>query len=380
MIFRYKVILVLMFALIAGGLVGLEFLRGNGRGEIQHGTRTPTPSTVPANLYRGFALQLHNSADNIPYEKYINEIATTGANTLSLVVTAYQENAESNSLFIDARKTPPDERIKKLITHAHKTGLQVILVPIVLLEDARAKEWRGAIEPRNWDAWWEDYTNYITHYAKLAQSRNAEVVIVGAELLSTEHQEQRWRELIKQVRKIYNGLLCYSANWDHYRAVKWWDALDIMGMTTYYDLTGKKEPSLQRLIESWKPVKKKVLAWQAKVNRPILFTEVGWPNQVTAAKYPWDYYRSPDEPDPQLQADCFEAFFRTWYGEPAVAGMVVWEWRNHPGQQIGPEDTSYVPCGKPAIGVIRKYYLQAASRSKPADTTKKENRLRAAHP
>ncbi len=371
MITKYKIILLLMFALMAGGLIGLQFLRGGNRCDGNPGANTPPHSHVPACRFRGIALQMHNSSESCPYEKYIDEIADTGANTLSLVVTAYQENAESNSLFIDARKTPPDERIKKLIDHAHKNDLQVVLTPIVLLEDARAKEWRGAIEPRNWDSWWEDYTNYITHYAQIAQERKAEVLIVGAELLSTEHQEQRWRGLIRQVRKLYDGWLCYSANWDHYEAVKWWDALDIMGMTTYYDLTGDKEPTLERLVEAWKPIKKKVLAWQEKVNRPILFTEVGWPNQVTAAKYPWDYYRSPQKPAPKLQADCFEAFFRTWAGEQAVTGMIVWEWRNHPGQEIGPKDTSYAPCGKPALDVIRKYYSPA--RSRPAESQAKSD-------
>ena len=40
----------------------------------------------------------------------------------------------------------------------------------------------------------------------------------------------------------------------------------------------------------------------------------------------------------------------------AVAGFIVWEWRSYPGQKIGPKDPSYVPCGKKAMGVIRKYF------------------------
>ena len=179
--------------------------------------------------------------------------------------------------------------------------------------------------------------------------------IVGSELISTESQEQRWRELIRRVRGLYKGYLSYSANWDHYRQVKWWDALDIIGMTTYYDLTEGKPPTLERLLASWKLIRKQIVDWQKKINRPLLFTEVGWPNQETCAQYPWDYYRATTRPDEGAQANCFEAFFRTWQGREEVAGYLIWEWRNHPSQKIGPQDTSYVPNGKKAMQVIRKY-------------------------
>ena len=154
----------------------------------------------------------------------------------------------------------------------------------------------------------------------------------------------------------------------------WWDDLDLIGMTTYYDLTGGKDPTLGRLIEAWKPIKKKVLAWQAKIGRPLLFTEVGWPNQTTCAQYPWNYYEAPESPDPTAQANCFQAFFQTWSGAKAVGGFLVWEWRNHPGQEVGPEDTSYVPCGKPAMKVIENYYRRPGPppASQPAATRPKD--------
>jgi hypothetical protein len=158
--------------------------------------------------------------------------------------------------------------------------------------------------------------------------------------------------------------LSYSANWDHYRPITWWQDLDIIGMTTYYDLTGGKKPTVELLKESWRPLKEKILKWKGAnyPNHPILFTEVGWPNQATCAQYPWDYYRAMDKPDPEAQANCFEAFFAAWTDEPSVAGYLVWEWRNHPGHEIGPKDPSYVPCGKPAQKVIESHYRAATTR------------------
>jgi len=371
-----KLVVLGMFAVILAIWFGaFRLISANGADPAKEpGRRSARPSDAAE--FRGIALQLHNGVDKWPYERWIDQIAAAGANTISLVVTGYQENASSASIFIDLRKTPSDRRLKQLIAHARKRNLRVVLMPIVLLENARENEWRGKINPDSWDDWWEDYTNFVVRYAVIASLSKCEVFVVGSELISTETQTKRWRQLIRRVRDVYGYRLCYSANWDHYRPIEWWDDLDIAGMTTYYDLTGGQRPTVERLVAAWKPIKADILAWQKKIDRPIMFTEVGWPNQKTCAQYPWNYYSS-DEPDPVAQANCFEAFFRTWFGEPAVAGFLVWEWQSRPDQQIGPEDIGYVPAGKPALDVIRKYYampakllLPTTSPSAPADPKK----------
>jgi len=352
---KEKLVILLIFVMLVASAAAISLLRANGTPPVK-ATGAPPLKPSTAGEFRGISLQLHNGREDHPYETYIDQIAQTGANTISIVVTGYQENGASTCIFIDIRKTPTDKRLKKLIAYAHGKSLRVALMPIVLLEKAREGEWRGKIAPTSWDDWWADYSDYILRYARIAAQTRAEIFIIGSELVSTESQADRWRSLIAAVRDVYKGRLCYSANWDHYRPIEWWDALDIIGMTTYYDLTGGAEPTVERLLEAWKPIKNDILEWQAKINRPIMFTEVGWPNQETAAQYPWDYYRNPDSPDPQAQANCFEAFFRTWISEKAVAGFLVWEWQNDPGQKTGPQDPSYVPVGKPALRIIRKYY------------------------
>ncbi len=315
-----------------------------------------TVFTVPGGQFRGITLALHSSYPKNPYERYIDEIAATGANTVNLVVTAYQENASSTSLFVEARKIPAEGRIRKLINYAHSKSLRVAVMPILLLENPEKGEWRGKISPTDWNSWWDRYSDYILHYAKLAQSENAELFILGSELVSTESQTGRWSKLIGKARENYKGLLTYSANWDHYDAAEWWKDLDIISMTTYHDMETPKHPTVEQLVEAWKPIKERAVAWRERMGLPLMFTEVGWPNQVTCANEPWNYYAAIDEPDPEAQANCFEAFFRTWLDEPYVAGVLIWEWRNHPGMAGGPEDTSYIPCEKPAEKIIEKYF------------------------
>jgi hypothetical protein len=319
-----------------------------------------------AHEFRGIALQLRSGDPDVPFEKYVEEIARTGANTVCLSPGGYQEDAASSSLFIEQRKVPTPQRVEKLIRLAHELNLRVVVMPMVLLENASSGEWRGVIRPRVPDKWWEDYENFILFYAKIAEKAKAEAFIIGTELNTLSEEVKRWRKLIGKVRQVYSGRITYSANWDYYTKVQWWGDLDMIGMTTYYDLVGDKKPSLEVLLKAWQPIKKDILSWQRKFGRPILFTEVGWPNQEGCAKSPWNYYGS-TKPDPAAQANCFEAFFQTWQNEQAVAGVIVWEWRNLPGMTGGPEDTSYFPGGKPAMKVIRRFL--AAPGADPPTTT-----------
>ncbi|MFW6132368.1 MAG: glycoside hydrolase family 113 [Planctomycetota bacterium] len=366
---RDKLVILAAFILVVGGVIAFQ-LTGSREPSDGAGDRRPVIPSQPRE-FLGMSLQLYHPEHTHPYEKIIREIAArTGANTLALVVHGHQEDAESTSIMIDLRKNPSDRHLREIIRYARsddsangKGSLKVVLMPIVLLENPKRNEWRGEIAPSDWDAWWEDYTALVLHYAKIAQQTDAEVLMIGSELISTERsQGKRWRELVGKVREVYDGRLGYSANWDHYQAVGWWDALDLIGMTTYHDLTKGKDPTVERMVEAWKPIKKEILAWRRDnyPHHPILFTEVGWPNQQTCGQYPWDYYRAPDEPDPQAQANCFEAFFEAWKDTPGVAGYLIWEWRTAPWQQTDPsEDTGYVPMNKPAEKVIRDHFRAA---------------------
>jgi hypothetical protein len=342
------------------GVFGLAVLgfRHLGGGVTQTTPAKNLPARAMDGQFRGIALQMHNPGDeNHPYEKFIDEIAATGADTVCLVIPGYQENGSAASIFIDQRKVPTRDRLRKIIRHARSKGLRVVFMPIVLLMNPQDGEWRGKIKPKDWTEWWRQYTNFVIRYAYLCNEENVEVFQVGSELLSTETHTARWKTLIKEVRKAFpDGLLSYSSNWDHYRVPKFWGELDMVGMTAYYDLTGGDKPTLARLKKAWVPLKKEILDWQKTIGKRIMFTELGWPNQDTCAEYPWNYYQS-TKPDPQAQANCFEAFFDTWINEPKVSGFMVWEWRKSIGEDHSEKvDLSYVPYKKRAMKIISRYY------------------------
>jgi hypothetical protein len=285
----------------------------------------------------------------------LGEIADLGADAVLISNAGYQEHAASASFQLDSKVTPSSEQWQQIFEIAHGNGLRVILMPIILLSDPRGTEWRGVISPPNWDDWFEQYREFLLHFARIASRGNVEVLMVGSELVSTEKYTDRWHQVIREVRRVFPGKLSYSANWDHYKVIDFWDELDLVGMTSYYKLSADPKPALESLIKAWKPIKRGLLRWQEGVGKPLLFTEVGWCSQEGASIEPWNYYyhQTPTAAGLEEQRRCYLAFMETWKHTPGVGGIIWWEWTNTPG---GPDDFNYTPKGKPAEMALRDWF------------------------
>lgn len=320
----------------------------------------------------------------------LGQIADLGADTALISNAGYQEHAGSESFKIDPAVTPSREQWAEIFKIAHGNGLRVILMPIILLSDPRGTEWRGVINPPSWDDWMVQYREFLLHFARIAATNNVEVFMVGSELISAEKNVhvEKWKELIREVRKAFPGKLSYSSNWDHYKFVEFWDDLDLISMTSYYKLSNEPNPSMETLLEAWKPIRRGLLRWQAEVGKPLMFTEVGWCSQEGTSIEPWNYYRSqkPTAAGHEEQARCYRAFMETWKDETVKAkgsvlgGVIWWEWMNIPG---GPDDYNYIPKGKPAEKELRKWFAQiresrrllgAKSPAEPTKTSEKPPR------
>ncbi len=309
---------------------------------------------IPGLPYRGFAMQLQRTDWIDKYEQSIDEIAAMGADTVSFVVDSRQENGASSKIYLDMRVTPTPEMLGRLIKHAKGKGLRVILMPIVLLDAPRNNEWRGTIAPANWDQWWESYRGMLHHFAWIAQLNGVDVLSVGSELVSTEDIRfiNEWSDVIRDVRETFKGQLTYSANWDHYRAVKFWDELDLIGMNSYYKLGNDRNVSVDEIVNRWRDIQKDLLAFQREIGKPLMFLEVGWCSLSNAAHEPWDYTKTTESYDPELQQKLFQGFFTAWHGNPKLGGFMVWEW---PPVDGGPGDRGYTPKGKPAEKLIQEW-------------------------
>ena len=115
--------------------------------------------------------------------------------------------------------------------------------------------WRGEIEfdsDEEWQRFFGTYESWITHVAQLC--RNADAFVVGTELDRTVQQERRWRQIIEAVREKIEAPLTYSASWNRYEEVPFWDALDVIGIQAYFPLVDHERlPSQRELDEAWGP-------------------------------------------------------------------------------------------------------------------------------
>jgi hypothetical protein len=292
-----------------------------------------------------------------PAEAYtpgLREIRNLGANSISLPVYWLQKDVEASA--IAPREEIPlamyDDIIRSLIAKARDLGMEVLLMPVVQLGTVQAGEWRGTIRPEDEQSWWSSYTRFIMHYAHMAADEGVELFCVGSELSSMQANEWEWRNLIADVRQVYEGRLIYSANWDQYRDVGFWDEVDFLGLSGYYTLSRQLRPEYGELAARWERIRDELSAWSRSQDRKLLFTEVGYASRSNAALSPWDYTTGA-YPDLRLQQLCYRAFVDTWRDSAELAGTYMWIWELGKG---GTGDGGYSWRGKPSERVINEWY------------------------
>jgi hypothetical protein len=188
------------------------------------------------------------------------------------------------------------------------------------------------------------------HYATLARVTGAEAFVVGTELQGTSGHASEWRGIIRAVRLLYPGMVTYAANHGEETSLQWWNALDAIGVDGYYALTQENDPTLTQLHDAWRPIVKQLAALATRWQRPVLLTEIGYQSRTGTNQAPWG--ANTTTVDLQEQANCYQAVFDAFTGQPWFLGMFWWNVLPR-RDQGGPSDTDYTPIGKPAASVLQ---------------------------
>lgn len=299
-------------------------------------------------------------------------LKSTGANWLSLNVAVYQDTIESTQILLDASSTgkdgrsfvltPSDDEIAAVVKRAHDDGLKVMLKPYVapktFLTDPNV--WHGLIGTRftsepQWQQWFESYTAFLRHYATLAHRCEVDQLCIGTELQGTDHRTEDWRKVIRAVRSVYHGPLVYAAHFENAEAIQWWGDLDYIGVDAYYPLTDTKNPTVAELKQGWQRHIQTLERLHRQWDRPILFTEIGYPSFEGANMRPWAIDTKAAS-DLVGQKNLYQAFFEEVYGRPWLHGVYWWVWFWN--LDLPDLDRNYPPYGKPAEDVLRAWYRQ----------------------
>jgi hypothetical protein len=313
----------------------------------------------------------------------VEGVAALHANYASVLVTWYMESPTSDTIAREAVRTHSDDEVVALINALHSVGVDVLLKPHVDVADGT---WRALIQPAAVGRWFASYTDFITHYAEMAEDLGVSLFAVGTELESLSGAEHlgRWLAVIDAVKAVYGGQLTYAANWDGYaqasilerqgalaapkgvdvwrigrgyKSVSFWQELDFVGIDAYFPLSDAADPSLGALVEGWAGWLGEIEAFAQSVGKPVIFTEIGYPSRDFAARDPWaagDPLRG-DVANAALQARAYEAAFRAFQGRAWFRGLFWWNWlpRSDAG---GSCDQGFTAQGKPAEKVLRIRY------------------------
>jgi hypothetical protein len=210
----------------------------------------------------------------------------------------------------------------------------------------------------DWRRWFESYRGYILPYAREARQARADMFCVGRELDSTVvAREADWRDVVARVRSEFRGPLTYSANFDTWQGIAFWDALDFIGVSAYFPLSDRADPGLAELEAGWQRALRPLAAAAGRFGRPVLLTEAGFPSIPSAARAPWREERV--AADVWLQARAYEATLRALAGEPAVVGAFFWLWERTSDPPF--RDASHAIVGKPASFVLARHYFGEVS-------------------
>jgi hypothetical protein len=312
----------------------------------------PAHADPPGTFQRGFVVTSWTANGYLlPLtDGALRRMATDGSSHAAIFTQWFMDDATSSGLAPDPARTPSDAAIEHAAVTAHEAGMAVTLKPQVGI---RSGSWIGEAQPADLAAFWADYRTMLLHYADLAEQIGANTLVIGTEMRTLSSNERLWRPLIAELRQRFHGALTYAANFDEFGRVPFWDALDYIGVDGYFALADPVDPAppVPNLVSAWsfRGYLAQLAAVSRRTGKKVLFTELGYRGTHTTAVHPnrWDVV---DVPDPQAQANAYEAFYQAVARQPWVAGVYWWD--------VHPEERwiqDYSPIGKPAEEVMARW-------------------------
>jgi len=299
-----------------------------------------TESLSPSGPELGIALGLFASAPTWDYSGLLTEIASHGATDVMIVIPLSQPSIRSDSVLLRL----PEDMIRRVFKQARALDLRVTVMPIVQLQHREdPREWRGAFTPSTPEVWWSNYRSILKRIALWSEREGVHRLVIGSELSALEAQADRWRSLIARSRELFSGRLTYSANWDHYREVPFWSALDEVAITAYFPVSTQPRSRWRSALES-------VQQFALHHDKPVIISEYGYPAIHTAARKPWDEHAS-SQPDEALQARLISVALNA-LAQADISSSFLWNWFGFGG----PSPQEYSPRGRDSARVIQAHF------------------------
>lgn len=290
----------------------------------------------------------------------MQEVTKVNANWVALVPYAFSRPGKPRVIFGSNQQWWGErlEGIEESLRLAKKNGLKIMIKPQVWMPGG----WVGEMDfnaEDDWLIWEEEYRKYIMTYVELAVKEEVEMICIGTEFrISVRKRESYWRDLIREVRKVYKGKITYSSNWDSYEKVPIWDVLDFIGISAYFPLSDMDTPPTILLSYRWGKYVKKLRKMSERHKKPILFTEYGYLSVDGAAGKTWELEKKVRSLDinEQAQANGYAALLNSFWNQEFWAGGFLWKWFPEGHGHEGYPERDYTPQNKKAQKVLQEWY------------------------
>src|SRR5258708_12000137 len=206
----------------------------------------------------------------------LRKLPAHGVNSIALVPYGFASTKEPKVRGWTTR-WEGDAGVTQLARIAHSLGMKVLLKPQLWMRGGNPADinFPGATQNSEWFA---QYQPFLEHYAQLASAIHADVFCIGVELEKMSGNESAWRKPIHPPRKIYPGPLTYAANFGaEFESIKFWDALDYIGIDEYYPLP--YDLSTAAVVQNISDV-------ASRFQKPELFTQPSFASVVEANRAP----------------------------------------------------------------------------------------------
>ncbi len=317
------------------------------------------------------------SSRNRPDPGTLESLKEIGVSHVTLIPFGYMRGHDAPEVHFEPNRrwfSESDAGISELADQARALGIKIILKPHIWVNghsgEGQQRDRISFPSEAEWSKWETSYRRFIVYYAGLADRIGADVYVVGTELATAAIERTKfWKSVVADVRDVFGGKLTYAANWyREYETIRFWPLLDFVGVQAYFPISEKSDPDPADLRSGWDAHRRALEEVSRSTGKPILFTELGYRSVLGAAREPWRWASrhtaASEQPDYDLQADLYRAFFDEVWPQPWLAGVVIWRWHTDSESRGEVRRVDFTPQHKPSLEVLRDRFTADVGRDR----------------
>jgi hypothetical protein len=269
----------------------------------------------------------------------------------------------------------PDKGLRYLINQAHNKGFKIATGPFI----ADIQFGRSDLNPQDWDLWFQNYSNILSHVSNIGQETGLDLLVVGESLvavsfigstISNFNWTTKFTESIQKNRLIYFGPITYLdalidrvddnyyvEDWKKYYQV--FGEIDIISSGVFFKgLIQKPNPSVSEIKTSFDNYNQHIIHHLNQIfHKPVIFYENGIPSMKNVVYRMFESiagtYRT-REVDLNEQKNWYEAIFLTMQDKEYFFGF---NWYGISLINLGGYNSNQLTFrNKPAEEIVRFYY------------------------